>query len=48
MDGKFNSKPFIRLSGSWLSEIGFEVGKQFKVEAADNKLILELIKEENE
>ena len=48
MDGKFNSKPFIRLSGMWLSEHGFEVGKLFRVEAVDNKLILELIKEENE
>ena len=46
MDGKFRSKPFIRLSGNWLSELGFEVGKRFKVEAVDNKLILEVIIDE--
>ena len=46
MDGKFNSKPFIRLSGNWLGDIGFEVGKEFRVEAVDNKLILEVIKNE--
>lgn len=46
MNSTYRTKPYIRLSGSWLEEHGFLIGTQFKVEAEDNKLILEVIDEQ--
>jgi len=34
--------PLIRLSGSWLENSGFSVGKKFRVFAFENHVILEL------
>lgn len=38
---KYVSKPFIRLSGNWLSEAGFEYGTNITVSITKNKLIIE-------
>lgn len=35
-----NDTPQIRISAKWLKEVGFEVGTQFKVVAADGELRL--------
>ena len=37
--------PFIRLSGQWLENAGFSIGREFTLTSQDNKLILEPIKE---
>lgn len=35
--------PEIRLEGKWLKELGFEVGKEIKVEQCKNKLTITLV-----
>jgi len=37
-----NKVPFIRLSGKWLSNIGFNVGTKFQLIKEKNKIILVL------
>jgi hypothetical protein len=42
---KINSKqknPFIRLSGKWLQENGFNIGSKYKVKVSNKLLILEI------
>lgn len=34
------NKPFIRLSGLWLSEKGFSVGTFYEVKCYENKIVL--------
>lgn len=41
-----DAKPFIRLSGEWLRELGLEIGSSFQLEIADNKIIIQQTKEE--
>lgn len=43
MDSNFISKPYIRLSGGWLEEAGFEIGRNYKVEVEGNKIMLQVI-----
>lgn len=38
--------PFIRLSGKWLEELGFNVGSNFMLVKENNKLTLSLINSE--
>ncbi|MCR4330040.1 MAG: type I toxin-antitoxin system SymE family toxin [Candidatus Roizmanbacteria bacterium] len=45
VDENFNRKPFIRLSGKWLEEAGFNIGKEYGVTILDSKLILESLNE---
>ena len=40
-DDKDRVKPFIRLSGYWLRDAGFETNSKIKVTIADGKLIVE-------
>ncbi len=39
---KYIAVPEIRLEGKWLRELGFEIGKEIKVEQKKNKLIITL------
>lgn len=45
MNSNFETLPFIRLQGKWLSELGFKVGTQFTAEIEDNKIVLKLNEE---
>ncbi|MAT59869.1 MAG: hypothetical protein CMF23_17985 [Ignavibacteriae bacterium] len=46
MNSNFKTKPFIRLSGEWLRELGFETGERFQLTVTDNKIILQQINKE--
>jgi len=39
---KYITVPEIRLKGKWLKELGFEIGKEIKVEQKKNKLTITL------
>jgi hypothetical protein len=42
-NSNFISKPFIRLTGSWLKEAGFNIGSNYKIDVQEKKLVLEVI-----
>jgi len=37
--------PYIRISGKWLNEAGFDIGQKFTVQRDGGKLILKPVKE---
>lgn len=39
------SVPFIRISGKWLQQLGFNIGDQFTIQLTNNQIILQLNKE---
>lgn len=41
-------KPYIRLSGNWLDEIGFKIGAKFNLTIENKKLIMEIKEDGNE
>lgn len=44
--GTYERIPFIRLSGKWLKEYGFEIGDKFNLVYENGKLILTRINKE--
>jgi Toxin SymE, type I toxin-antitoxin system len=40
------ARPFLRLSGKWLGQLGFEVGRRFVVEATPGELRIRALPEE--
>ncbi|MBQ0067080.1 MAG: SymE family type I addiction module toxin [Phascolarctobacterium sp.] len=50
-DGMYTARykvPRIDLSGNWLSDLGFVIGDSISVHCADNKIIIENLKEKEE
>ena len=41
-----NNRPYIRLSGKWLEESGFNIGSKIKVQLKDKVLVIEPKKED--
>lgn len=37
--------PLVRLTGNWLEQLGFSIGKKFSVERSQGKLTLKLIED---
>ncbi|MDA3861512.1 MAG: SymE family type I addiction module toxin [Melioribacteraceae bacterium] len=43
---KSRTVPFIRLSGAWLSDLGYSVGSNFAISIKSDQIILQPIKEQ--